>query len=420
MAEVRESSYRCLLRHGKSNTVTETFPSYYMAKHAQRGVKKNVIQTSYSGDLAENFGRKNRDKVDEFGLSLFNVEISKSQATKGKWSLNNGATMVSVGVGGSVTGEGADLLIIDDPVKNRQEAESETYRDRLWDEWTSTLRTRLHDGASVIVILTRWHEDDLAGRLIAGGGWEVISFPTICESENDLLGRKIGQTLCPELGFDEEWAEQTKKDVGSRAWESLYQQTPTAASVNLFMRDCFKIATHIPKTFDEVTQSWDFTFKDSKTADFVCCGVWGKKGADHYLLYRLKKRMSFTETLQAFTMVTNSYPMATLKIVEEKANGSAIISMLRKKIHGIVAINPKESKEARANAVSPIVESGNVYIPFHAEWKDDYINEMVSFPNGKNDDQVDMTTQYLQRHINKPQAVHINIDYNDDDGWEFE
>lgn len=410
-------------RHGKSQEITETFPSYYMQKWAKRGVKKNVIQTSYSADLAEDFGSKNRNKVDEFGQELFGIEISPNQRTKGNWALTNGATMTSAGIGGSLTGKGADLMIIDDPIKNRQEAESETYRERLWEEWTSTLRTRLHKGASVILVQTRWHEDDLAGRLIAQGGWEVVSFPAICEDDNDILGRKIGDPLCPELGFGKEWAVATKRDVGSRTWESLYQQRPTAAEGNIIKREWMRYYDNStkPARFDEVVMSWDCAFKDTNDSDYVAGLVFGKKGPDHYLLHRVKDRLDFVATINAILRVAKLYPEAHLKLIEDKANGTAVMSMLRKKIHGIVAVNPKESKESRTYAVTPLIEAGNLYIPRDAEWVDDYVNELVSFPNGKNDDQVDATTQYLQRYINPSQAIHFDTAMypDDDDGWLF-
>lgn len=409
-------------RHGKSMTVTETFPSYYMEKWASMGVKKNVIQVSYSGDLAEDFGAKNRDKVEEFGKELFGIGLDPRQKTKAKWSLENGATMVSVGIGGPITGKGANLLIIDDPIKNHEEAESETYREKVWNEWRATLRTRLTSDAAVIVIQTRWHEDDLAGRLIKTGKWEVVSLPAICDSEDDLLGRKIGEPLCPELGFDAKWAEETKHDVGSRAWEALYQQRPTAAEGNIFKRQWFRFyrQSDLPTSFDEITQSWDMSFKDTEKSDYVACGVWGRKGANHYLLYALKERLDFVATIQKFIQVSKMFPQATLKLVEEKANGAAVISMLRKKIPGIVAVNPTESKEARAYAVTPLFEAGNVFIPEDAAWKDEYIEELVSFPNGKHDDQVDQTTQYLRRHIAPSERININTQMFDlDDDWTF-
>ena len=205
-------------RHGKSMTVTETFPSYYLGKNPG----KRVIEISYSGSLAEQFGKRNRDKVEEYGPLLFNHTVSPVQRTKTNWTLENGTGgMISVGIGGSITGYGADLLIVDDPIKNRAEAESATYRDRLWDEYQSTVSTRLQAGGAVIIILTRWHEDDLAARLLNPEygkveDWEILSLPAICEDPaTDLLGRNQGEALWPAGGYDEAWAAQQKETVGT-------------------------------------------------------------------------------------------------------------------------------------------------------------------------------------------------------------
>lgn len=201
-------------RHGKSMTVTETFPSFYLGKNPE----KRVIEISYSGDLAQQFGKRNRDKVEEFGPTLFGHTISQVQATKTNWNLDNGmGGMISVGIGGSITGYGADLLIVDDPIKNRAEAESATYRDKLWDEYQSTVSTRLHAGGAVIIILTRWHEDDLAARLLNPEygkveDWDIISLPAVCEDPaTDPLGRELGEALWPAGGYDEAWAAQQKE-----------------------------------------------------------------------------------------------------------------------------------------------------------------------------------------------------------------
>ena len=333
----------------------------------------------------------------------------------------NGATLPSAGIGGPLTGKGADLLIIDDPIKNREEAESETIREKIWSEWQSTLRTRLSKDAAVIVIQTRWHEDDLAGRLQKQGGWEVVSLPAICDTENDLLGRKYGEPLCPELGFDKVWAEMTKREVGSRAWEALYQQRPTAAEGNIIKRDWIKYYDNStkPDTFDEVIQSWDCAFKDTDGSDFVAGFVFGRKGPDHYALYRFKERVDFVGTMRQIQHVSELFPEAYLKLIEDKANGTAVINMLRQKIPGILAVTPRESKESRARAITPIIEAGNFYVPRDAEWTEDYVNELVSFPNGAHDDQVDATTQYLSRYINPSRVVNINTRGYSDDDWLF-
>jgi len=303
---------------------------------------------------------------------------------------------------GGITGSGADLLIIDDPVKNRQEADSATMRDKIWQEWQNTLLTRLAADGAVIIIMTPWHEDDLAGRLIRQGGWEVLRLPAECESENDPLGRAIGDPLCPELGKDEQWMERTKIEVGSRAWTALYQLRPTPTSGGIFQREWFKRYEVLPDNINEWTQSWDLAFKDTTASDFVAGGVWARRGADHYIVLPIKERLDFIGSIRKIQFVTQRYPQATAKLIEDKANGPAVISSLRQQIGGIIPITPHDSKIGRAQAVSPLFEAGNIYVPL-GKAGDDYIEELVAFPNGANDDQVDQTTQYLSRHIGKKQ-----------------
>ena len=383
-------------RHGKSQTVSETFPSYYICKNPN----KKVILTSRDDTLAGRFGLSNRRKIEEFGKELFGIELQRGSSSATNWSLSGySGYILSAPIMGGITGSGANLLIVDDPVKNRQEAESTLIREKIWQEWQDTLLTRLEGDAAVIVIMTRWHEDDLAGRLIAQGGWEVLSLPAECESENDILGRKIGEPLCPELGKDSEWIKDTKREVGSRTWISLYQGRPTPAEGGIIKRAWIKRYDKLPDKIDLWTQSWDLSFKDGSKSDYVAGGIWAKSGADHYLAAIVKERLDFTATISKILQLSQAYPQATAKLIEDKANGPAVISALRNKISGIIPVTPKDSKEGRAQAVTPLFEAGNIYVPFGAAG-DDYIEELVAFPNGAHDDQVDQTTQYLSRHIN--------------------
>lgn len=401
-------------RHGKSMTVTESFPSYYL----MRNPDKRVITAAYSDGLATKFGRLNRNKFNEFSHELFDLQLSESNAAMKDWGVEGRrGGMIATGIGGSITGQGADLMIIDDPIKNMKEASSAKIRDNIWDEWEATLSTRLHDGASLIVIMTRWHEDDLIGRLLARSprNWIRLRLPAIAEDEDDLLGRAIGEPLCRELGFDEQWAEAKKSEVGSRTWASLYQQRPAPAGGSIFKRSWIKYYVRtaeqkrewglsdevevLPIHFDKLAQSWDCTFKDSSTSDFVAGGVWARKQARYYLLDVDHRRMGFADTMKAIRAMSDKWPNARSKYVEDKANGTAIIEMLEDEISGIIPVNPDGGKEARANAVSPLFEAGNVYLPhpnLHA-WSEDVVEELVSFPNAAHDDLVDMTTQALNQ-----------------------
>lgn len=400
-------------RHGKSMTVTESFPSYYIG----RNPTKRVITVTYSDGLATKFGRLNRNKFSEFAPELFNIRLSESNAATKDWGVaEQSGGMISTGIGGSITGQGADLMIIDDPIKNMKEASSKLIRDNIWDEWEATLSTRLHDGASVIVIMTRWHEDDLIGRLITRSPyeWTRLRLPAIAE-EDDLMGREVGQSLCPELGFDEKWAKSKQIAVGSRTWSALYQQRPSPAGGSIFKREHIRyyVLTKeqhkewglsddvdiLPIHFDKQAQSWDCTFKATDTSDYVAGGVWAKKKARYYLLDALVKRMGFSDTVKAIRQMSDKWPKARAKYIEDKANGSAVIEMLEKDLSGITPVEPDGGKQARANAVEPLFEAGNVFFPHPliATWIADMVDELVSFPNATHDDFVDMTTQALNQ-----------------------
>lgn len=393
-------------RHGKSMTVSESFPSYYIAKNPT----KRVITASYSDTLARKFGRLNRSKVEEYAPDLFNVKLSQINASQNNWDLAGmGGGMIATGIGGSITGSGADLLIIDDPFKNAEAANSKTIRDKVWDEWESTLSTRLHKGASVIVIMTRWHEDDLIGRLLEKSphDWERIRMPAVAEDDDDLLGREEGEVLCPELGYDEQWAINKKEEVGSRTWAALFQQRPSPASGNIINRNWWKYYKQAPAKFSEVIQSWDCTFKDSANSDYVVGQVWGVVGADKYLLDEVRGKMDFPATIQAIRNLSAKYPKARTKLIEDKANGSAVIATLKREISGLIPINPEGGKVVRAQAVSPDIEAGNVFIPDPsiASWVNDFVEECTAFPQGKFDDRVDCMSQALNRLSNKKRAM---------------
>lgn len=390
-------------RHGKSMTVTETFPSYFLG----RNPNKRVITSAYSDDLARKFGRLNRNKFAEFSDKVFNVGLSRDNSSTSDWGVAGGrGGMISTGIGGSITGQGADCLIIDDPIKNAKEALSKTIRENIWNEWESTLSTRLHDGASVIVIMTRWHQDDLIGRLLERSPyeWNRVRLPAIAEDEDDLIGREVGQPLCSELGYDEEWAALKKLEVGTRTWASLYQQRPAPAEGAIFQRDWFQFIDTPPARYDDILISWDFTFKDSDGSDFVAGQVWLKKDADFYCIDQVHAQMDFTQSVQAVVNLKNKYPRCRTILIEDKANGPAIINTLKKKVSGIVPITPRDSKVARAYAVTPYFEAGNIFFKNGMPHLNDMVEEIAAFDKALHDDQVDAMTQALNYFAEKPRA----------------
>lgn len=428
-------------QHGKSMCVTETLPSWFLG----RWPEKRVIEASYSESFAQTFGRRTRDKISEFGKEIFDVELSKDKNSNEEFEMSNKiGGMISRGIMSGITGKPAELIIIDDPIKNREEADSENNRDKQWDEWQNSIKTRCAAGAKVIVIMTRWHEDDLAGRLKIAEKDVVTLINIPCEAEeNDPLGRQPGEALFPEIGKDNNWLRQYKQSYindpnngGIRAWLALFQGRPSAQEGSIFKRHWWKYwkpkgvelppvsvkfpdghvelieAVEIPDKFDRELQSWDMTFKDSDGTDLVAGGVWGCKGANIYKRDLLYERLDFVGTIRAFETMCQKWPEITMKLVEDKANGPAVISMLSNRIGGIIPVQPEGSKVARASAVSIMCESGNVYLPHPMlfPWVNTFIEQLAKFPNDVHDDMVDETSQALKRlmYARNPDA---EIDY---------
>ena len=392
-------------QHGKSMTVTETFPSWYEGKYPDR----RCIVACYNDDFAGKFGRRNKAKLEEYGQFVFGVTLSKS-SDRDIEIADRGGSIITRGIMSGITGNSGDLIIIDDPVKNRQEADSVNYRERLWEEWQNSIKTRTQAGTKIIIIQTRWHEDDLAGRVIREeSNVEVINIPVEAE-ENDLLGRNVGDSLCPEIGKDNAWLRSFKQSYqgGMRAWNALFQGRPTSEEGNVFKRDWWQFYDVLPKKLPLIAISVDATFKDTAGTDFVAIEVWGKVNADFYLIDLIKQRMDFPDTLRAIKAMNAKYPERHSILIEDKANGPAIIAMLKHEIPGIVAIEPDGSKTARANAVTGIIESGNVYLPRFADFTSEFIEELASFPTGINDDLVDSCTQFLNKY------KFFNADYEED------
>lgn len=322
-----------------------------------------------------------------------------------------------------------NCLIIDDPLKDRKEAESALIRQNVWDWWTDSASTRLAPGAPVVVILTRWHQEDLAGMLLAqedGHLWEVLNIPALADhdlekGETDPLGREPGEFMQSARTNKDgrprtavQWLAIMKR-AGSRAWNALYQGRPSAVEGDMFRREQWGSyrnpqwldmpdGSKFLTGFDDLLISWDMAFKDTESSDFVVGQVWMRRGADIYLLDQVRDRMDFVETCARFRELAARWPQATLKLVEDKANGTAVINALRRIVQGIVPEEPQGSKVARASAVTPLVEARNVHLPAPelAPWIADFIEEAAAFPNGAHDDQVDAMSQALNRLILAP------------------
>lgn len=384
-------------QHGKSMTASESLPSWINGKYPDW----RIILASYNSETAERFCRRNKEKLRAWGPILFGVNIG-AVSRSDEYELDNGrGGMISRGIMSGITGRPANLLIIDDPVKNMEEATSETVRRKLWEEWSATLKSRLQAGAKVIIIMTPWHEDDLRGRVLATEKNVKYTRLPVEAEENDPLGRKPGDALCPELGKDNKWLADFKEaylndpEGGQRAWQALYQCNPRIEGGNIVQRAWWKYYDPQEVTrFGTELISVDATFKDEKDSDKVAITVWGKIDNNYYLRYCLNARMDFITTLKNIRLVKQLYPNATRVLVEDKANGSAIINVLQREMF-CIPVNPLGGKVSRARAISAAVESGHVYLPKDAPWLGEYVDQWCAFPNSANDDMVDSTSQAL-------------------------
>ncbi len=390
-------------QHGKSCTVTESLPAWYLGRYPER----RVILASYDSDFAERFCRRNREKIREYGPRLFGVGTGSVDRAQELELSNAGGRLISRGIMAGITGNPAELILIDDPVKNRQEADSAVFRERLWEEWQNSLKSRLAAGGKVILIMTPWHEDDLAARILrTEDDAELLRLPLEAE-EGDPMGRRPGEPLCPELGKDKSWLRQFKAAYladpkgGRRAWTALYQCAPRREEGNLIRRCWWRRydPAEIPRFAAEII-SVDAAFKGGEDNDFVSVQVWGKLGENYYLRCCLNRHLDFPGTLAAIRTVAKLYPAARCVLIEDKANGPAVIQTLQREMF-CIPVNPLGGKLARVNAVAPAIESGHVYVPLteKAAWAEDFIDQFTAFPAGAHDDMVDAATQALSRLI---------------------
>lgn len=379
---------------GKSSMCSVALPLWTLSRHPEW----EVVTVSAEASLATKFSRDCRRAVTEGhipGLAL----SPESQAVT-EWETSAGGSMIARGVGGQITGRRARLMVIDDPVKNLTEAHSRFQRDVLWDTWQSVLKTRLRPGSVVVLVMTRWHEDDLAGRLLTTNleGWREVRIPALAET-GDPLGRELGQPLLsPQSGETPEQAleryEQTRAEVGPYVWDALYQQRPAPPGGAVFHSDWWGDMPR-PEKFDRMITSWDLTFGAEK-GDYVVGQVWGQVGADCWLLDMVRGRWSFPEQIEQIERLAQLWPDVTAHVVENKANGAAAIQTLTRKIPGLIPWNPHGNKEIRADAVAPFVRAGNVHLPDRAHWLTDFHSELAGFPSSApHDDIVDALTQAL-------------------------
>jgi predicted phage terminase large subunit-like protein len=382
----------CPPRVGKSTEVTERHPLYVL----ERDPTEQVAVISYRQDLADKFSRATHR------LARGRLVFQRDRNAVRNRELVQGGYYRAAGITSGINGEGFTRIYIDDPIKNREQADSPTYREKIWETWNDDLRTRRNPRCKVYLTVTRWHEDDLPGRILNSKEakfWRVVTIPMEAEEDTYYATtgwlRKKGDLINPE--HYPPYEVRRLKDGPVRTWNSLYQQQPTRKEGTLIKRSWFQFYDELPIAFDRICQSWDFAFKDTEGSSRVAGHVWGLLGADAYLIHRNTARRDFLSSLAAFIATTKNYPKARAKLIEDKANGPAVMRTIRRRIAGVIPRNPRGSKVERVLAVQPFLQSGNVYVPnprYHP-WVHEFLDECAAFPFYQTDDDVDAMTQAL-------------------------
>jgi len=386
-------------RHTKSEFASHLFPAWYLGKFPDR----KVIQTAHTAELAVGFGRKVRNLVgsSEYATMFPGVALSADSKAAGRWNTNKGGDYFAIGVGGAVTGKGADILIVDDPHSEQEAALNDpNVYNKTYEWYTSGPRQRLQPGGAICLVMTRWSKKDLTGQILKasiqrGGAdeWEIIELPAILPS---------GKPLWP--GFwPLEQLESLKAELPVPKWSAQYQQDPTSEEGAIIKREWWKEwKEKKPPHCEFVIQSWDTAFLAKETADYSACTTWGvfytEDGkAKIVLLDALQERLEFPDLkVRAYEMYKEYDPDAF--IVEAKAAGSPLIFELRRMGIPVAEFTPSRGRDkvARVNAVSDLFFSGHVYAP-KTRWAEEVIEQFASFPLGDHDDLVDSSTQALMR-----------------------
>ena len=406
-------------RHGKSEMISKYFPAWFLGVYPD----KRIILSGHQAEFAASWGRKVRDLLDEVGAKLFGIRLRRDSSAADRWDLaGREGGMVTAGVGGPITGRGADLLIIDDPVKNAEQAHSQTFRDKVWDWYLSTAYTRLEPDGRVVLVQTRWHEDDLAGRLLAQASqsapaaesWYVLQLPALAEV-NDPLERQPGEALWPDR-FDVPALQQRQRALGSYWFSAMYQQRPTPPEGAIFRKTWFRYWASQDEFFlldghavrrDDCWRfgSVDLALSERTNADYTVIASWAvTAGGELILLDLIRDRLSAPKIVPLIRRTMARFSLDYVAI-ERVAIQEAIVQQARRAGLSIRPVRPQGDKISRAGAASVRFEAGCVYFPRAATWLDDLEAELLHFPVGAHDDQVDAVSYAcleVGRHYSLP------------------
>ncbi len=400
-------------RHSKSFFTAEFFPAWYLGRNPDH----YVIGASYSQELASDFGRKVRNicQSDIHRAAFPAAQLASDSAAMHRFNTVSGGSYFAVGAGASITGRGGNLCILDDTLKGAAEARSEITRSSLKEWYRQNIYTRLMPDGKIIVVQTRWHEDDLAGWLLnehQHENWSVVSLPAIAERDEEY--RREGEALWPKR-YPLPVLKQIQKTEGSSAWAALYQQRPTAAEGGIFKKEQFQDYDELPRNektkrleVSYILQSWDTAFTAKSDSDYSVGTTWGIGPKGYYLLDMWRGKCEFPELKAAAKQQANKW-QPNVVCIENKASGISLYQELKRETRiPIHAVKVDRDKIARAHAVTPLFESGRVFLPRFAVWLPEFEHELLMFPNGSHDDVVDSTTQALDRLLHYSRSIVLN------------
>jgi len=391
-------------RHLKLHLASVCFPAWCLGHDPSA----QLLCVSYAQDLADKLSRDCRQIVTtNWYRQLFATRLSPQRQAMSEFETTAQGCRLATSVGGVLTGRGADMIIIDDPLKP-EDALSQTQRQAANDWFDHTLYSRLNDtrNGAIIVIMHRLHEDDLAGHVMAQEDWEVMRFPAIAEEdevwaldsemEQCMFTRERGEALHPERQ-PVATLDKIRRTIGEYNFAGQYQQAPSPQGGGMVKAAWFRnyAANERPDKFDQIVQSWDTANKASELSDFSVCTSWGIKGKDLYLLHVLRRRMEYPELKRAVCEQCGAFA-ANVVLIEDKASGTQLIQeLIEQGLHAVTRYQPQSDKIMRMHAQTAMIENGFVHLPKEAAWLAEYLHELTVFPKGKHDDQVDSTAQML-------------------------